>query len=152
MPKGIILIVAFIIWWIYNDTSRIFLSDSFFDYKLLAVYNLEFLVYIFWVVSSLLWLVAIFCIFKKHRYGINVLYSLFAINIIFMIVGTWLQIMDIDTAKELYIDSRESRWLNIDNVNQIINPISLTIMSFIYILFYWYLARYIYKNQSYFQK
>lgn len=152
MPKGIILILVFIIWWIYNDTSRIFLSDFSADSALFAIYNLEFLVYLFWAVSSLLWLVAIFCILKRHHYGINTLYSLFAINIIFMIVGIWLQILDIGIAKELYINSRESRWLNANNVDQIINPISLAILSFMYILFYWYLGRYIYRNKSYFHR
>lgn len=151
MPKGITLIFAFIIWWIYNDTSRIFLSDFSTDTALLAIYNLEFLIYVFWVISTLLWLVAIICIFKKHRYGINALYSLFAINVVFMIVSAWAQLIDINITKELYVTSRESRWLNIDNVNQIISPISIMVMSFAYILFYLYLTHFIYKNKSYFQ-
>lgn len=150
MSKGFKILIIFIIWWIYNDTSRLFLIDYSWGIALFQQYNLVYVVYISWILNTLLWLFSIYYIIKRHPNGIKTLYWLFGISTFITLVGVILQFMDIDLAKEIFSKSREMRWLQTKNMDQIISPLWLIITSLGYILFYWYLTRYIHKTRSYF--
>lgn len=150
MPKGLKILIVFIVWWIYNDTSRIFLTNYSWDIALFQEYNMTYIIYAFWIISTLLWLLSIYYIIEKHPKGIKSLYFLFGINILIILIGVALQAMDIDLAREIFSKSREMRWLQTRNMDQIVSPLWLIITSLAYILFYWYLARYIHKTRSYF--
>jgi divalent metal cation (Fe/Co/Zn/Cd) transporter len=115
------------------------------------VYGIADLIYVIWAIVCLLALLSIYFIIKKHPYGIYSLYTYFAINVAIFILGSVLEFIDIDTAREIFTQSREMRWLNTDNVNIVISPVWISIFWVIYLAFYAWLARYVYTTESYFQ-
>jgi hypothetical protein len=149
---GIILLIIFLAWSIYNLVGRIFLFQHSTDVAILNQYSLDWAGYIIIFAILILSIASLPVVITKKKYGVAMLYALFALNVFFTVAIAGLSLLDFENTKEIYAISREERNMSAENINSIMSPGVVLGMTSAYVIFYSLLAFYIHKKKDYFIK
>ena len=110
---GIILLLVFLIWSLFNTLFRIFIRNDSTDATLWKTYNLLWIGSFLALIILCLNITSIFVMFKPKKWGIKVLYAFFILNMVINIFTLSLSMLNIDLLKKTHFQFQH---LNLDDI------------------------------------
>lgn len=152
-PTGITLLMIFFILGILNKVSGVVSSKIGIGAMIWDRAGLLWLLGILGWVFLGLNVAALYVLLGRKKWGVKFLYGYFGLNILMIIVGLSLVLLDFEFFRESYLQSRIDRGMSMsEEWAKIITPLLGILTMSGGVLFYAYLGYYVFKKRGYFVK
>lgn len=150
-PMGIIILMLFFIWFGVSTIGD-FMNGSYIDALFLSQYNLAWIAYGIAVILIITAFSLAYSYWIRKKIAYKMSFYFFGADVLYTLIISAMGIGNIELMRDAVVQSRTKRGLAIDDVNTVINPMTLLLSLIGYVLIYSIASWYIYKKRGYFEE